>query len=148
MINALNEKVVVLTPPGAIVDNAAVTTASLDCLGVGWVTIEVYLGPTDIAVAALKLRESNDDGSSDAYADVPAADFSVSPATLPSATDDNHVFAIQVNMLGRKRYLDLTLTGGDGTAGAYFMVVARLSRMQTTPSTASDRGYTQELFAG
>jgi len=145
MIEALNQEVRVVTPPAAIVDNAAVTTASVDCIGAGWVTFEVFLGATDIAVAAMKLRESDDDSS---YSDVPGADFSVSPATLPSATDDNHVFAIQVNMLGRKRYLDLTLTGGDGTAGAFFMVVARLSRLQKTPSTATDRGYTQELFAG
>ena len=147
MIHALNQKTVIITPPAAIVDNAAITTAILDTFGVGWVTIEIIFGAMDIAVAALKLTESDDSGMSGAT-DVPAADFSVSPATLPAADADNTIVAIQVNMLGRKRYLDLTFTVGDGAAGTFAVVLARLSRMQTTPSTAADRGYAQELFAG
>jgi hypothetical protein len=148
MIPVLNQKILSVTPPAAIVDNAAFTTASVDCLGAGWVTFIVYLGALDIAVAAMKLRESDDDGVADAYADVPGGDFSVSPAVLPAADKDNNLYAVQVNMLGRKRYLDLSLTGGDGTAGTFATVFAILSRLQTTPSTASDRGFTQELFAG
>lgn len=147
MIPALNQKTVIVASPAAIVDNAPVTTSILDTLRVGWVTYEIILGATDIAIAALKLTESDDEAMSGAT-DVPGADFSVSPATLPSATDDNTIVAIQVNMLGRKRYLDLTLTAGDGAAGTFVVVLARLSRMQTTPSTATDRGYGQELFAG
>jgi len=148
MINVLNQKLVGVTPPAAIIDNAAAVTAAVDCLGARFVTFIVYLGALDIAVAVMKLRESNDDGSLDAYADVPNADFSVLPATLPGASDDNHFFAIQVPMLGRKRYLDLSLTLGDGSAGTYVTVFAILSELETAPSTASDRGFTQELFAG
>ncbi len=148
MIDVLNQKVVPVTPPAAIVDDAGFTTAAVDAIEAGWVTFLVLLGATDIALAAFKLRESNDDGSADAYADVPGADFSVSPATLPSATDDNKVFAIQVNMLGRKRYLDLTLTAGNGSTGTYATVIAILSRLQITPQKAADRGFAQELFAG
>jgi hypothetical protein len=81
-------------------------------------------------------------------ADVPLADFSVLPATLPSATDDNHFFAVQVNMIGRKQYLDLSLTLGDGSAGTYVAVLAILSQLRINPSSATDRGFTQELFAG
>lgn len=147
MINALNFKVVQLTPPGAIVDDAGFTTAILDTLGVGWVTFLVALGATDIALAAFKLQESDDSGMSGA-ADVPNGDFSVAPATLPGADDDDNLFAIHVNTLGRMRYLDLVLTAGDGSTGTYADVKAILSRMQTTPSTATDRGFTQELFAG
>lgn len=145
MIDALNQKVVFLTDPAAIVDNAAFTTTVLDCLGVEFVTIVVRLGALDIAPTVFKLRESDDDST---YSDVPLGDFSVLPATLPAATDDNKSYAVQVNMLGRKRYLDLSLTGGDGTAGTYAVAFAILSRMQTTPSTAADRGFEQELFAG
>jgi hypothetical protein len=147
MIEALNQQIVGVTPPAAIVDNAAFTTATLDTLGASWVTFIVYLGALDIAVAAMKLRESDDSGMSGAT-DVPGADFSVSPATLPAATDDNKFYAVQVNMLGRKRYLDLSLTGGDGTVGTFATVFALLSRLQTTPSTAAGRGFAQELLAG
>lgn len=147
MIDVLNQKIVGLTPPAVIVDNAAFTTATLDAVDAGWVTFIVYLGALDIAPAVFKLQESDDSGMSGAT-DVPGADFSVSPATIPAATDDNLFFAVQVNMLGRKRYLDLSLTGGDGSAGTYAVVLAILSRMQTTPSTAAGRGFSQELFAG
>ena len=145
MQHVLNQKIVGVTPPAAIVDNAAFTTASLDTLHARYVTFIVYLGALDIAVAAMKLRESDDDST---YVDVPGTDFSVSPATLPAATDDNKFYGIQVNMLGRKRYLDLSLTGADGAAGTFATVFAILSHLETAPSTASDRGFAQELFAG
>lgn len=145
MINSLAQKAVAVTNPGAIVDNAAFTTATIDTLGFRFVTIIVLLGALDIALAALKLREGAESNMSDA-ADVEGADFSVAPATLPSATDDDKLVAIHVNLNGRKRYLDLTLTGGDGTAGTYASVIAILSRASEAPDTAEKRGYAQELI--
>lgn len=147
MKDVLNLKFVKITPPGAIIDNAAAVTATLDTLGMGWVTIVVHFGAMDIAVSVMKLTESDDSGMSGA-ADVPSADFSVLPATLPSATDDNHFFAIHVPMLGRKRYLDLSLTLGDGSAGTYVTVFAVCADLAQAPYGAAARGFTQELFAG
>ena len=144
MINAQNQKIVAVTNPGAIVDNAAFTTATIDTAGFRYVTIIVLLGALDIALAALKLRESNASDMSGAV-DVAGADFSVAPATLPAATDDNKVYAIQVDMRGRKRYLDLSMTGGDGSTGTYASVFAILSRSETSPSSAEGRGFAQEL---
>jgi hypothetical protein len=145
MINSLAQKVVAVTNPGAIVDNAAFTTATIDTLGFRYVTIIILLGALDVALAALKLREGDAADMSDA-ADVEGADFSVAPATLPAATDDNKLVAIHVNLNGHKRYLDLTMTGGDGAAGTYASVVAILSRASETPSSAEQRGYAQELI--
>jgi hypothetical protein len=147
MIEALRHKTVIVGSPKAISDNAAVTTATLDAVGAGWVTFLVVIGALDIAVAVLKLTESDDSGMSGA-ADVPGADFSVLPATLPAATADDTIVAIHVNMLGRKRYLDLTYTTGDGSAGTYSTVLAQLFDLQQTPDSATARGFTQELFAG
>lgn len=145
MIDALKTKTVVITNPGAIVDNAAFTTATIDTRGFAFLTIIIILGALDVAIAAFKLREGNASDMSDA-ADVTGADFSVSPATLPTATDDNKLYAIQVNLKGRKRYLDLTLTGGDGAAGTYATVVAQLSNASEVPSDATSRGFAQELI--
>lgn len=147
MIEALRHKTLNVTPPRVINDNTAYTTATVDAVGAGWVVFKIILGALDIAVAALKLTESDDSGMSGAT-DVPGADFSVSPATLPAATDDNGIFAIHVNMLGRKRYLDLSFTAGDGSAGTYANVIAELFDLQQTPDSASTRGFTQELYAG
>lgn len=144
MNNAANHKIVAITPPAAIVDNAAVTTASIDCAGFRHCIIVVMLGALDIAVAAMKVRESDDDSS---YADVTGLDFSVSPATLPAATADNNLYAFHVDLRGRKRYLDLSLTGGDGTSGSYFAVFAILSKAEEAPNSASERGFAAELFA-
>lgn len=146
MNDSLNQKVVIVTPPAAIVDNAAFTTAAIDTLGYRYVTIEIILGALDIAIAALKLRHSDDDGGSDAYADLDGADYSVD-GTLPSATADNGIVAIHVDMRGgKKRWLDLSFTGGDGSAGTFACVIARLSRAETFARSAADRGYAAELF--
>jgi hypothetical protein len=144
MKSVQTQKIVTITNPGAIVDNAAFTTATIDTRGFLVVTIVLLLGALDVALAALKLRESDADDMSGA-ADVAGADFSVAPATLPAATDDNKLYAIQVDMRGRKRYIDLTLTGGDGAAGTYAAAFAILSNPQEAPSDATGRGFAQEL---
>ncbi|HWT00200.1 MAG TPA: hypothetical protein VN256_08130 [Pyrinomonadaceae bacterium] len=143
MRNGLAQKVVAITPPGAIVDNAAFTTAVVDTRGFALVTIVVFLGALDIALAALKLRESNASDMTGAV-DVDGGDYSVD-STLPAATDDNKMYAIHVNTKGRKRYLDLSLTGGDGTAGTYAVAFAILSDAEEAPSSAELRGFAAEL---
>lgn len=145
MIETLNQKAINVTPPAAIKDNASFATTAVDTIGFGWVTFYISLGATDIALAALKLQESNDSGMSGAT-DVSGGDYSVS-STLPSANDDNKIFAIHVDCRGKKRYLDLVLTAGDGATGTFASVLAILGRPQISPSSATDRGLGGELIA-
>src|SRR5258707_14028593 len=110
MNRSLMQKVVGVTFPVAINDNTAYTTVEIDTVDAtlgkaNYATLYVMFGAMDIAVAALKLQESDTTGSG--FADVSGGDFSVSPSTLPSATADNLLFAIHVNLRGRKRFLDL-----------------------------------------
>lgn len=141
-------KLVSITPPAAIVDNASYTTASVDTAGWDYAQIVVYLGATDIAMVALKVQESDDDSS---YSDVTGLVFgtsnqiSGSASTLPSATDDNKFFLFDVDLRGRKRYLDLVATAGDGTAGTYLTAFAILSKGKDGPVTAAERGASQIL---
>lgn len=135
-----------VTPPGAIKDNTGFTTNTIDTIGFRELTIIVQLGATDIAVAALKLSHSDASNMSPAV-DLTGADFSVSPLTLPSSDDDNGLFAIFVNLQGKKRYMDLTFTAGDGSAGTYGSVIAILSRAEESPDTATERGLVQQAFA-
>ncbi len=141
MINSQAQKVVLVTPPAAIVDNASYATTEIDTKGFNYLTILVALGATDVALAAMKLTESDEAGSG--HADISGATFA---GSLPGATDDNKVYAFHVDLLGRKRYIDLVLTGGDGTTGAYATVMAVLSRGERTPRTATERGLAAELF--
>lgn len=138
-----NCKFVPVTPPGVIVDDSAFTTAELDTKGFAYACILCSLGAMDIAMAALKLQESDTSGSG--FADVTGAvggtDF-----TLPSATDDNKIVAFFVNLIGRKRYLDLVATGGNGSTGTYMSVVAILSDAQITPSSVSERGLLAQVI--
>lgn len=134
-----------VTPPAAIVDNAAFTTTTIDTKGFSKLIILVCLGALDIALAAMKLQNSDNSGMSGAT-DITGADFSVSPLTLPAATADNNVYAIYVDLRGKKRYLDLSLTGGDGTSGTYATVLAGLYGAQQHPDSATERGVAQQAF--
>lgn len=143
MISAQNNKYVLVTPPAAILDNASATTNSIDTKGWDYLQVVCMIGATDIAMSALKLQTSDTDS---AYADLTGAIFGTSTnidgstSAVPSATDDNKVFVIEVDLRGKKRYFDLVATAGNGTAGTYFSAVAVLSRGEIAPITAAGRG--------
>lgn len=144
MIGAQNTKWVSVTPPAAIVDNASLTTASIDTAGYEYAEVFLYLGAMDIAMTALKIQESDNDSS---YSDVTglvygtSTGISGSASSLPSATDDNKCFKFEIDLRGRKRYLDLVATCGDGVAGTYATAFAILSRASDFPVSASERGF-------
>lgn len=145
-----NEKIVVVTPPAAIVDNASFTTNAIDTLGFRYCRIIFFLGATDIAMTALKVQESDDSGMSGAT-DVTGLVFGTSnndtgsASTLPSATDDNKAFVFEIDLRGRKRYLDVVATNGDGAAGGYGACIALLGRGENVPDSAADKGAAQVL---
>lgn len=138
-------KTVWITKPAAIVDNSAFTTDTIDSLGFRKMRIVVGLGALDIALSAFKLQNS-DASNMGSATDVSGADFSVSPLTLASATDDNKLYAIYVDCRGKKRYFDVSLTGGDGATGTYAAAWVDLYDAEETPDTATERGFAQEAF--
>lgn len=138
-----------VTPPVAIKDNASWSTTEVDTLGFDYLEYIIALGATDIAVAALKATEGDTTGQ--ASTDITGAIFGTSTnidgstSSLPSATDDNKIFVIQLDLRRRKRFIDLTFTAGDGTSGTYGAVIARLSRGHVAPLTAAAMGASQVL---
>lgn len=144
-----NTKFVNLTPPAAIVDNASYTVAELDTKGWDYATILFILGATDIAMTALKVTESDTAGSG--HADVTgliagtSTNIDGATSALPSATDDNKIVAFEIDLRKRKRYLDLTATAGDGTAGTFAACIAILSRGKESPVSMTERGCVQVL---
>lgn len=145
-MNALqNVKVVNVTPPAAIVDNASFSTTTIDTAGFGKLAVYFSLGATDIAMSALKLQESDDSGMSGA-ADITGCVYGASGApALPSATDDNKIFGFFVNLAGRKRYLDVVATAGDGSTGTYGSCVAVLYNGEGI-NDATERGLAANLI--
>ena len=139
-----NFKLVGVTPPAAIIDNAAATTAEVDTKGWDHCRIIAYLGATDIAMTVLKVTESDTSGSG--HADVTGAVFGTSTdidgstSTLPSATDDNNFFVVDIDLRGRKRYLDVSATIGDGTSGTFITIWAELYRGESLPTSVAGHG--------
>lgn len=144
MVPAQNVKWVSVTPPAAIVDNASYTTGEIDTAGWDYCTVICYLGATDIAMTALAVTESDTSGSG--HANVTglvygtSTNIAGSTSSLPSATDDNKFFVFQIDLRNRKRYLDVTATAGNGTAGTYATIFACLSRGKILPDTAAEAG--------
>ncbi len=142
-------KLVSVTPPAAQVNNASAVTAEIDRLGYDYLQLVVYLGATDIALTALAVTESDTAGSG--HANITGAVFGTSvnsagsTSSLPSATDDNKFFVVDVDLRGRKRYIDVTITVGAGTAGAYLAAFAILCKAELSPITAAGRGAGQLL---
>jgi hypothetical protein len=135
-----NHKLVAVTPPAAILDNASATTSVIDTLGFNYCTIYLLLGATDVAMAALKVQESDAAASATALTsgtDITGLDYA---GALPDASADNTIYAFDIDLSGRKRYLDLVATAGDGSAGTYLSAWAVLSRGQEVPVTAAQRG--------
>jgi len=139
-------KFVSITPPAVIVDNAAFTTAAVDTLGFGQLCIVAYAGATDIDLTVLKVQESDASDMSGA-ADITGlvVGTSIDPDTgtasvLPTGTDDNKFSLFFINMQGRKRYIDVNITMGNGTVGGYVTAFALLTNGVNIPSTAAERG--------
>lgn len=124
--------------PAAILDNASATAAEIDTAGSAYCEIVLQLGATDIAMTALKVQECDTSGGS--FADISGATFDGGTDTaggtlaLPGATDDNQTCVFQINCDGRKRFLKVVATFGDGTAGGYIAGVARLSGKDLLPT--------------
>lgn len=134
-----------ITGPQAIKDNAAWTTTEIDTKGWDYAVVFLHYGTSDIAMAACKVQESDTSGSG--FADVTGLDAdgdtntAGSAATLPTATDDNKFFLWEIDLRGRKRYLDLSITAGNGTNGTYASAGCILCRGSTAPSnTTASRG--------
>lgn len=151
MIEAFNTKGVALIPPQAIVDNAYFAGShqhgsinnQIDCSGWKYAAIYLYLGATDIALAELSLYDSPDNST---YTLIAASNYATAPATLPSATDDNKLFAWFVDLRKRDRYIRVNAKGGNGTVGGFVSSIAVLYRGDESGGTAAEQGLSQRLI--
>ena len=143
-----------VTPPAAISDNAALVCNVIDTLGYRKLAIDIEIGATDIAMAVLKIQESDTKSNTTALTtgtDITGLVFGTSntiagtASTLPISTVDNTVVRCEIDLKGRKRYILPVATTGDGAAGTYLTIRAALSDPEISPTTAAARGYGQIL---
>jgi hypothetical protein len=148
-MNRQDVKYVSITPPAVISDNATLTTAEIDTLGWDHMTIVLYEGATDIAMTALAVTESDTAGSG--HANITGLVWGTSTnidgttSALPSATDDNLFQIAQIDLRGRKRYIDVTATTGDGAAGSYVTILGILTKAEVSPISMSEMGANEVL---
>ncbi len=125
-------KYVALVEPQARINNTAVTVSSVDRHGFDYANIEAIVGANDIGFTIFKLQESDDNTN---WADVINGDYSV--GTLLPGNTPNVIYGWNVDLRGRKRYLRIAATVGNGASGLYLTVVAMLSRAEQEPFTAA-----------
>jgi hypothetical protein len=148
-IKSQDMKVAQVIAPAAIVDNAVYANTVVNTHGYDYCTILVNVGVTDIAMAALKVQECDTSGGT--YADVTGLVYGTSTnidgstSALPTSTADNTVVAFDIDLRGRKKYLQLVGQAGDGSSGTYASAVALLSRGDKAPTNAAERGCGQVL---
>ena len=86
------------------------------------------------ATLAVKLQDSNDDGSSDAYADITSAAF----AAKADATDDNTISTLHVNLDKVKRYVRVVaVTGVDAVDHGVAIILGSAHREPVTQSVTA-----------
>ena len=142
-------KVLPVVTPQAIVNGASWMTTEIDAIGFEHATWYFLLGATDAAITALKLTESDTSGSG--HADITGTRFGTDPndtgatSALPSAADDGKLFVVDLDLRGRKRFIDAVATIGTGTTGGFLAAWCVLSRGHDTPVTAADRNAAELL---
>ena len=143
-----NFKYVPITNAQAIVDNAAFTTATVDTKGFDYAVFIVQFGAMDIAMAELLLNESDASNMGSAVAVLTygtSTNLAGSTSALPSATADNTAYAFRVDLRGRKRYMDVSATGGDGSAGTYLSACCLLFNGEASVNSATECGFADVL---
>lgn len=88
-------------------DNVAINGLSADCAGYSRALVIIYSGATDIT-DGISLEDSADDSTFAAVA---------SSTQTFSATDDNKIKLIDVDLTKRARYLRVIAAAADGVAG-------------------------------
>ena len=148
-IAAQESKFVAVILPAAIKDDASFTTVEVDTAGYEFAQFYFLLGATDIGFTVLKMQESASTGTG--MTDVTGLvwgtsnNISGSTSTLPSATNDDTVFIMDIALQVRQRYLDPVVTIGNGSVGGFMAAWCLLSRAHQLPVTAANRGATEIL---
>lgn len=127
-----------------VLDAATATSYIIDTAGIDYVNIDLVLGATDIALTALKVQESDVATNSTTLSspsDVTGLVYgAVDAPALPSATDDNKIYSFEINTQGRKRYLQLVVTAGNGAVGAAVCAKYTASKIGNQTLNAAGKG--------
>lgn len=134
--------------------NAAAATSNVtDTLGYRYLVYEVAFGSIGASATVLKVQESDAKTSGTALnggVDVTGAVVGTSTnddgaaSALPVATTDNNkTWRFEIDLKGRKRYLQVQVTAGAGAT--LVCALARLGRAEEVPTKAAKKGAKEVL---
>lgn len=132
MLGLLKNTKIVRHNNGAAAGTTTITpSAGIDMQGYNSCLFLVLLGAlTDTTVPAIKIQQSSDDGSTDAYSDLEGTAYAVADS------DDNGVIAVEI-IRPTKRYLKLILARATANAvlDGILAVVGNPSSLPITQTT-------------
>lgn len=135
---------VVLLNSDFTVDNAAFTTSEIDTKGYRYCTILAAAGNVPANVASMTVTESDTTGSNHAAFITFGTTANIAGSTsavFAASGGDGTVKIIEIDLRGRKRFLDFTCTAGDGSATVTELcAIAILWNPESSPITATERG--------
>lgn len=118
------------------VRTAAANGAGVDCRGFEDALVILHVGAHDRTTGDetldVKLQQSSDDGSADAYADVAGAAFAQLGNVVPNATKGN-TYVMNVKLSKRERYLRAVGTPGGTTPSTNYSVQIILLNARNEP---------------
>ncbi len=129
-------KYALLVPPQLKDDGEPTSLTYIDTAGYAHLRVLFVIGATDIATtAAPTLTDCDTTGGS--YAAITSAAL----AAAVDSGDDNKIFAIDVDLEGKKRYIKPTFTCGNGALGTNVAIVGILSTVtERAPENATEAG--------
>lgn len=148
MIDAQNQKFVLLTPPQLKDNGALANNTYLDTVGWGRVQFLIATGAIDIefgstnTATALLVEQCDTTGGT--YTAVNSAAL----AAVLDGDDDNEMHMIEVDLTkSHKRYMRVQApTAGDGTAGVNACIIGILSDPIDLPDSATQRGLAEHII--
>lgn len=151
MLSTTDNYVQAVAPVSA--NGAAFTSTVIDTRGFRYLEFLACFGSIGANVAALKVQEADAITNATTLTsgvDVPGTVVGTSAAdtgttsTLPVASTDNgKVWKFEIDLKGRRRYLQIQCTAGAGAT--LLAAIAKLSRAENTPTTAAQKGAAQVL---
>lgn len=144
MIPIQSTKTVLMTPPQLKDDGDLASNTYVDTLGYAHLRVIIATGTMDEALGstaegtAVYLEECDTtDGSYDSLSSTPGALL----ADAIAATEDDSIFIIDLDLRGRKRYIEVNAPhAGNGTTGVNACIIGILSKAQIHPDSATEAG--------
>lgn len=138
----------VLANADMTVDNAAFTTTAVDCEGYRYAVVDFIFGnvPADVAAMNVQNSDLSNMGSADTLVNFASGtDIDGAALALPTASGgDGKIWSAEIDLLGKKRYLDGNVTAGNGSNTATeCAVLVTLHNGEIGKLTAASRGCAQ-----